>query len=146
MALSQSEETHRVTIELPEPVYRLLSDIAAASHQSLESLATQSIKGNLPPSVETAPVPLHDALIAMQSLPVEALVEIANEQIGPDQALRHSHLLELNSAQGLSPEERQELGQLRLDADQLMVRKAYAWALLRWRGHRVPHLGELPLP
>ena len=146
MALSQIEETHRVTIELPEPVYRLLSDIAAASHQSLESLATQSIKGNLPPSVGTAPVPLQDDLIAMQSLPVEALVEIANEQIGPDQALRHAHLLELNSDQGLSAEERQELGQLRLDADQLMVRKAYAWALLRWRGHRVPHLEELPLP
>jgi len=146
MALSQIEETHRVTIELPEPVYRLLADIAAASHQSLESLATQSIKGNLPPSVETAPVNLQDDLKAMQSLPIEALLTIANEQVGPDQAMRHAHLLELNSHQGLRPEERHELSQLRLDADQLMIRKAYAWALLRWRGHRVPHLGELPLP
>ena len=146
MALSQIEETHKVIIELPEPVYRLLADIAAASHQSLESLATQSIKGNLPPSVESAPAPLQDDLRAMQSLPVEALVEIANEQIGPQQASRHAYLLELNSDHGLSLEERHELSQLRLDADQLMIRKAYAWALLRWRGHRVPHLGELPLP
>ena len=30
-----------------------------------------------------------------------------------------------------------KLSNLRLGADSLMIRKAYAWALLRWRGHPV---------
>lgn len=45
----------------------------------------------------------------------------------------------------LTPEERQELTNLRLAADHLMLRKAYAWSVLRWRGHRLPALKELPI-
>lgn len=146
MELIPTEETHKVTVELPEPIYRLLADMAAASQQSLESLASQSIKGNLPPSVETAPAQLQDDLLAMQWLPIDALLNIANEHIAADQVLRHENLLEKNSDLGLSPEERKELNRLRLEADQLMVRKAYAWAVLRWRGYRTPQLSELPLP
>jgi hypothetical protein len=33
---------------------------------------------------------------------------------------------------------------LRLEADRLMLRKAYAWAVLRWRGQFIPALNELP--
>jgi hypothetical protein len=43
----------------------------------------------------------------------------------------------------LTPEEQQELMLLRQAADQLMLQKAYAWAVLRWRGYRVPVLKEL---
>jgi hypothetical protein len=32
---------------------------------------------------------------------------------------------------------------LRQKADQLMLRKAYAYVLLKWRGHRLPTLAEL---
>jgi hypothetical protein len=42
----------------------------------------------------------------------------------------------------LSGEERQELTGFREAADQLMLRKAYAWSLLRWRGQRVPSLDD----
>ncbi len=45
----------------------------------------------------------------------------------------------------MAPEERQELRKLGIAADQVMLKKAYAWALLRWRGYRIPTLDELPL-
>ncbi len=56
---------------------------------------------------------------------------------------RHVELLDKNQEGSLTPEERQELTDLRLAADRLMLRKAYAWSVLRWRGHRIPPLKEL---
>ncbi len=45
-----------------------------------------------------------------------------------------------------SPErERQELRELSLAADRLMLKKAYAWAILRCSGYRMPTLEELPI-
>jgi hypothetical protein len=54
-------------------------------------------------------------------------------------------LLRKNEEGELSAAERQELTRLLEAADQLMLRKAYAWSLLRWRGQRVPSLEELRL-
>jgi predicted transcriptional regulator len=47
----------RVTIELPEPVFRQLARIAEATQQSVEVLAAQSVVSNLPPSVDNASAP-----------------------------------------------------------------------------------------
>lgn len=47
----------RVTIELPEPVFRQLARIAEATQQSVEVLAAQSVVSNLPPSVDNASPP-----------------------------------------------------------------------------------------
>jgi hypothetical protein len=137
--------TQTLTIELPEPVFQLLTHVAELTDQSPEQLAAQSIAGNLPPSVENAPVEMQTELLAMQRLPVDELLNIACSQIPSHQQERHLMLLEKNQAALLIPEERQELSHLRLTADRLMVRKAYAWAILRWRGHSVPALNELPL-
>ena len=137
--------TQRLTVELPEPVYRLLAHIAQLTEQSPEQLAAQSIVGNLPPSIEDAPAEMQEELRALQRLPDEELLEIAHSQVPPAQQQRHLALLEKNRTGSITPEERQELADLRMEADRMMVRKAYAWAILRWRGHRVPPLEELPL-
>jgi hypothetical protein len=50
-----------------------------------------------------------------------------------------------NAHTTLTPAERAELAALRNQADRSMVRKAYAWALLRWRGYPLPNLDEIPL-
>lgn len=137
--------TQRLTIELPEPVFRSLRHIAALTQQTPEQLAAQSITGNLPPSVENAPLEIQAELLTMQRLPVDELLKIAHSQVPPAHRKRHLALLEKSRATPITPEERQELSDLRLAADRLMVRKAYAWAVLRWRGHPVPTLDELPL-
>ncbi len=133
----------RVTIELPEPVFRQLTRIAEATQQSVEVLAVQSVLSNLPPSVDNASAEMQPELLKMQHLSIEELLAIANAKVEPSQHERHVELLEKNKEGELTSEERQELTDLRLAADHLMLRKAYAWSVLRWRGHRIPPLKEL---
>ncbi|MFQ5859067.1 MAG: hypothetical protein ACE5LU_26005 [Anaerolineae bacterium] len=137
--------TQRLTVELPEPVFRLLARMAELTQQSPEQLAAQSIAGNLPPSVENAPPEMSAELLTMQAIPLDELLKIAYSQVPPAQQERHLALLEKSRGDRITQEERQELSDLRLAADRLMLRKAYAWAVLRWHGHPVPALDELPL-
>ncbi len=62
---------------------------------------------------------------------------IAQSKITTEQQQRHVELLEKNKDSELTPVERQELSSLRIAADRLMLQKAYAWSVLRWRGHTV---------
>jgi hypothetical protein len=100
---------------------------------------------NLPPSRDNAPPEMQAELLRMQTLSIDELLEIAQSQIESEQQARHTALLEKNQTDEISPEERQELSELRSSVDRLMLRKAYAWAVLRWRGHRIPSLNELPV-
>lgn len=136
--------TQRLTVELPESVFQQLARIAELTNQSLEAIASQSITGNLPPSADNAPPQMQAELLAMQTLPIDELLKIAHSQVPLAQQQRHLMLLEKNQSALITVEERQELNDLRYAADQLMLQKAYAWSILRWRGHRVPSLSELP--
>ncbi|RKZ57751.1 MAG: hypothetical protein DRQ99_26455 [Candidatus Parabeggiatoa sp. nov. 3] len=116
------------------------------THQSIESLVIQSISSNLPPTVENAPFSMQAGLQAMQTLSIEELLKIAQSQVPTTQQQRHLVLLEdQQQSDSMAPDERQELRKLGIAADQIMLKKAYAWALLRWRGYRIPTLDELPL-
>ena len=132
--------TQRVTIELPEPVFRQLARIAEATQQPVEVLADQSVVSNLPPSVENAPPEMQLELLKIQTLSIEELKSVAYANVEPSQHERHVELLEKNQEGSLTPEERQELTDLRVAADRLMLLRAYAWSVLRWRGHRIPPL------
>lgn len=134
-----------VTLQLPEPVFRYFQQMAVATKRPLEQVVRQSVEGNLPPSVVTMPLELHHDLLALQGLQVEQLLAVAAEQATPADQARHLELLELNSAGDLTGDEAKELAALRLAADRIMLSKAYAWSVLRWRGHPVPALNELPL-
>lgn len=136
--------TQKVTVELSEPVFRQLARIALATQQPLEVLAAQSIESNLPPTADNAPVEMQAELLMMQTLSITELLSIAQSQINADQQQRHIELLEKNQTDNLTSQERQELGELRIAVDRLMLQKAYAWAVLRWRGHRIPTFNELP--
>ena len=138
--------TQPITIELPEPVMRQLMRLAAATHQPIEALVTQSVLSNLPPSTDNVPLELQGELLAMQTLSTEELYEIAQAQVADEVRDRQAELLERNEDGQLTFEERQELTQLRQAADHLMLRKAYAWSLIRWRGHKLPALNDVPTP
>jgi len=138
--------TQRVTIDLPAAVFRQLVRLAEATHQSVEVLVAQSVMSNLPPSVDNASPELQVELLRMQSLTNEALQAIAQAQVAPHQYERQTELLTKNEEAVLASEERRELAALRQASDHLMLRKAYAWSLLRWRGQRMPSLQALPLP
>lgn len=138
--------TQRITIDLPEAIFQQLVRIAELTHQPVEVLVAQSVISNLPPSVDSASPELQSDFLRMQSLTNEELLSIAQSQVEPHQYERQTELLTKNEAGLLTVDERQELAALRQVADHLMLRKAYAWSLLRWRGQRIPALRELPLP
>ncbi len=81
--------TQKVTVELPEPVFRQLVRIASATDQPLEVLAAQSIASNLPPSADNAPLEMQADLLRMQALSIEELIEIAHSQVPFSQQQRH---------------------------------------------------------
>jgi hypothetical protein len=135
--------TQRVMIELPEPVFRQLARIAEATQQSVEVLAAQSVVSNLPPTPENAPQDMQSELLLMPTPSIQELLILAHAKVESAQHNRHVELLEKNKEDSLTPQERQELTDLRLAADRLMLRKAYAWSVLRWLGHRIPSLKEL---
>jgi hypothetical protein len=137
--------TQKVTDELPEPVFEQLTRIARATQQPLEVLAAQSIASNLPPTPDNAPVEIQAELLQMQTWEDTDLLSITKRHINKELQQRHMELLEKNKIQGeLTPAQRQELSELRINADKLMLQKAYAWSVLRWRGHRIPSVDELP--
>ena len=146
--------TQKVTVELPQAIFQQLARIAQATQQPLETLVAQSIVSNLPPTPDNAPLEIQEELLQMQIWNDEELLAItsgraslnANSQITDQQQKRHIELLEKNStSEELNKSERQELSDLRTASDRLMLQKAYAWSVLRWRGHKLPNLNEMPL-
>jgi hypothetical protein len=135
--------SHSLTINLSDAVYLYLQEMAGLTQQPVEQLVQQSVEGNLPPKVTDSPLPMQPELLKMQTYPVARLRTIAESQVSQAKQERHLELLQKNSDGAITPVERVELVTLREQADQLMLRKAYAWALLRWRGYPVPALDDI---
>lgn len=136
----------RVEIELPESVYRQLMRVAEETAQPVAILAAQSVMSNLPPSAADASPELRGELLRMQTLGTSELLKVAQSQMTIASHERQAELLEKNQDDLLTDTERQELAALRTESDRLMLQKAYAWSVLRWRGQPVPSLEELPMP
>ncbi len=77
-------------------------------------------------------------LAALDQMEDEALWRIARSHKTTTEMARYTLLLEQNQEQVLSEAEKQELHELRTQSDRLMLLKAQAAALLRWRGYNVP--------
>ena len=91
---------------------------------------------NAPPAVDYAPLELQGEFMVMQELTIEKLLNIAQSQIPESQQELHFQLLEKNQNNQLSESDRLLLKSLRVSADYLMLKKAYAYALLKWKVHR----------
>ncbi|OBQ34366.1 MAG: hypothetical protein AN487_18340 [Anabaena sp. CRKS33] len=102
-----------------------------------------TIQINAPPAVDYAPLELQGELIAMQELTIEELLTIAQSQIPESQQELHFQLLEKNQNNQLSESDRLLLKSLRVSADYLMLKKAYAYGLLKWKGFSLPHFEQL---
>ena len=133
-------QTRPVTIDLPAPIYRQLQQTAQRTKRRLEDVLLQTITGNLPPGTEDAPAEMQADLQALQWVDVQTLWTIARSQISPDQQERQEYLLAQNQRGLISPEERAEMDRLGEMIDALTLKKAYAYALLRWRGFPLPDL------
>jgi hypothetical protein len=131
------------TVQIPLSLYRQLERAAQAMRRPLEEVLARTLETHMPPPPERWPPDMRAELQAMETWDDDPLWQVARSTVDPAQQAWHSELLEKNREGTLTEAERATLTQLRIAADQLMLRKAYAYALLKWRGHRLPTLPEL---
>lgn len=113
------------------------------SRQSIESLVAQSVVSHLLPMMETASPEMQRELLNLQTLSIEDLLSIANSQIDPTMHQQHVERLDTNQAGTLTAAKQETLIEYQDLCDRLMLRKAYAWSVLRWRGHSIPAIKDL---
>jgi len=132
-----------LTISLPEKIYRRLKHAAASAGRSVHELAAQSVQETLPPLFDVIPAPYRQDLRTLEKLSDEKLKVIAHGNVEVKLQKQLHRLLLKNSAGILTTSERKALAALRSSADLVMLRKAYAFLLLKWRAHRIPSLADL---
>ncbi|MBC8448447.1 MAG: hypothetical protein H8D78_11920 [Chloroflexi bacterium] len=132
-----------IAIQMPPPLYRRLERLAELTRRPLESVVVQTLDSNIPPLPDDLPAKMRGDLLALEVLNDDALWRVARSAVSPEQQEQIGFLLEKNRLGTITKPERATLAQLRREADQLMLRKAYAYVLLKWRGYRLPTLAEL---
>ena len=128
-----------ISLQLPDRLYRRLVNTAQAIQQPLEAIILRALEVGSPPDWDDVPEPFQADLAALDRLDDAALWTIALGRQSEVQFARYDELLDRNREGQLTDAERVELAHLRTQADRFMLRKAQATALLRWRGHQVPH-------
>jgi hypothetical protein len=127
-----------VTLRLPEELYQRLVNTARATQQPVDEIIVHALEIGSPPAWEDVPPEFQSDLAAMDRLDNGALVDIARSRMPAVDEERYDALLERNQDGSLTDAERLDLERLRSAADRLMLRKAHAAALLRWRGAPAP--------
>jgi len=138
--------TRTVTVGLPEKIYDRLKRSAEVTNRPVEELVVQSVKAGMPPSVSDLPAEYSEECLALERLSNSRLQQVARGKLPEGPQRRYNHLLRKNQAGKLSERERKQLSDLGDQARRLTLRKAYAYALLRWRGHPIPTPVELTHP
>jgi hypothetical protein len=132
-----------VAIHIPAPLYQRLERLATLTNHSLEQVVVQTLAAGVPPLPDDVPEAMRASLTALESLDDAALWQVAREMMSPEQQEQFFQLREQQQAGTIPDDGRATLAQLHQDADRLMLRKAYAYVLLKWRGQRLPTLDAL---
>ena len=137
---------HNVTVRLPEEIYRRLEQSAQASNTPVEELVVQSVKAGIPPLVNNLPDDYRKEFLELERLSDKELRRLAESTISAARERQYTNLLRKNQQGTLTKREQEHLKRLGAEARRLTLHKAYAYALLQWRGHRIPTPVELRQP
>ncbi len=128
-----------ITLQLPDRLYQRLVNTAQATQCPLEAVILHALEVGSPPDWDDVPEAFQADLAALDQLDDAMLWTIALARKSATEMSRYDELLDRNREGTLTDAERLELTALRTEADRFMLCKAQAAALLRWRGHQVPH-------
>jgi hypothetical protein len=131
-----------VSLHLPQDVYERVRRAAKGMKQPVEKALVNIVRAATP-SLEKVPPEYRPELEAMEDLGDEELWKMAESCLEPAEQRRLARLLDKNQRGNLTDRERQALIALRGAADRLMLRRSYALLLLKYRGHRIPNLGDV---
>jgi len=132
-----------VTLRLPESIYRQTKRAAENMKRPLEQVLVDTLSAVMPPSVDDVPVELQEELMVLENLDDETLWETAKNVMSPAHQRKWKRLMQKNKAGTLTSREQHDLEDLIAESERIMLRRAHAYTLLKWRGHRLPTLREL---
>jgi hypothetical protein len=131
-----------ITLTLPDSFFQPIKRTAQVTNQPIEELLVHALQASLPP-LERLPDDLMENLTALEPLNDQSLWRVMGETTPAQLQRELSVLLERQQSTALSVAEREQLITWQQQADLVMLRKARAAVLLRFRGKRIPTLTEL---
>lgn len=131
-----------LTLELPEDVYEHVRRAAKGMKQPVEKALVKIVRAATP-SLDKVPSEYRAELEAMEDLGDEDLWKVSQSRFATAKQRRLEVFLEKNQREELTDRERHALVELRAEADRLMLRRSYAFVLLKYRGHQIPNLFEV---
>ena len=112
-----------VTISVPFSIHDQLAQIADISGLTIDEVFVRTLKNGMPPSLRKVPKAYHQKLLLLNCIGDFDLWEIVSGKTDIDTPLEAE----------INPE------------DYLTLYRAYAFSLLKWRGHPVPSPHEMML-
>lgn len=131
-----------ITLNLPDNIFLPIARVAQATQQPVEELLLTALQASLPP-LEGLPDDISENLSALETLDEQLLRGVMLETVPAEQAEQIHDLLERQQTGLLDNSAQTRLASLQRQADLLMLRKARAAVLLRFRGKPVPTAAEL---
>ena len=128
-----------LTLELPQDIYKHVRRAARGMKQPLERALVKIVEAATP-SLEKVPPEYRAELEALEDLSDKQLLKIARSRPSAVEQRRLTRLLDKNQHSALTDREQQTLAGIRASADRQMLRRSYAYLLLKFRGHRIPDL------
>lgn len=135
--------TKTITLQIPENIYTRLQQAARATRRTLDEVVLHAVQVGSPPRWDDAPANYQADLAALDRLDDDTLWQVVRRRTSVETMARYQELLDKNAEETLTAAEREELTRLRMEAERLMLCKAHAAALLRWRGYSVPAAEDL---
>lgn len=132
--------SHQLTLTISDELYQHLAETALTTELTLDQVAVQSLRVGSPPNLNGVPIQYHDDLNSLSRLSDEQLWALTHTKFPPARFATLEELLEKNAEGTLTKREREQLSLLQSESNFLMMRRAYVFSLLRWRGHRVPQI------
>lgn len=131
-----------ITLTLPDNFFQPAQRTAQATNQPIEEVLLHALQASLP-SLEGLPDDLRENLTALEMLDDPSLRQVLGERVPATLQRVLSNLLDRRQSVALTDAQQQQLAALQRQADLIMLRKARAAVLLRFRGKRIPTLTEL---
>jgi hypothetical protein len=131
-----------VMLNLPDKFYEPIQRIAQATSQPIESLLLKVLQNSLPP-LDGLPKEQIEELTQLETWDDLALRQLLLKTVPQEQQEELDHLLDKNQAGTLTEAEQKRLSFLQSVVNKIMLQKARAAVLLRFRGQRVPTRAEL---
>jgi len=134
--------SHAITLTLPDLLFEPVQRIARATNQPVEAVLVKALQVSLP-SLDGLSSDLLEALDGLEDMDNTVLERVMREHVGTDAQDELAELFDKLQAGQASRSEVARIDELRREADRVMLRKARAAVILRFRGERIPTEAEL---